>query len=76
MVTRRHNTTTYPREKKSYLGKAGDQHPLLPERVGDGGGHADVGDNGGHADTASPLTQGHSARSCWSRGGPGDTQSG
>lgn len=52
MVTWRDNTTTYPREKILPRQPAGDQHPLLPERDGDSGGHADTGDSGGHADTS------------------------
>lgn len=68
MVTWRDNTTTYPRENILPRQPAGDQHPLLPERDGDGGGHTDTGDT-------QTLAEGHSARWCWSRGGPGDRQS-
>lgn len=42
MVSWRDNTTTYPREKILPRQPAGDQHPLLPEPDGDGGGHADT----------------------------------
>ena len=64
MTTRRNNTTTYPREKKSYLGKEVNQkqHQPSPERDGEGTHHTH---------TASPLMEGKAGLSCaQNRGNP------